>query len=84
MKGFYVSASGAIQGHHGPLVDRKPTPMGKKSILYYMFLLKNSESKSLATFSNNCIDGIKDKLTNCTVWLWFDSDILLVTLGHCL
>ena len=22
MKGFYVSASGAIQGHHGPLVGR--------------------------------------------------------------
>ena len=22
MKGFQVSASGAIQGHHGPLVDR--------------------------------------------------------------
>ena len=21
MKGFHVSASGAIQGHHGPLVD---------------------------------------------------------------
>ena len=23
MKGFYVSASGAIQGHHGPLVSER-------------------------------------------------------------
>ena len=26
MNGFYVSASGAIQGHHGPLVEN---PVGK-------------------------------------------------------
>ena len=30
MNGFHVSASGAIQGHHGPLVSHLVSSMGQK------------------------------------------------------
>ena len=38
MNGFHVSASGAIQGHHGPLVDiyvRLTCMFKAKSVLYH-------------------------------------------------
>ena len=34
MNGFHVSASGAIQGHHGPLVFRFGATNEKKKVLW--------------------------------------------------
>ena len=40
MNGFHVSASGAIQGHHGPLVMYvKPLGFAYIEIFMYMFCL---------------------------------------------
>ena len=34
MNGFHVSASGAIQGHHGPLVGHRTTQISDKIVRY--------------------------------------------------
>ena len=33
MNGFHVSASGAIQGHHGPLVLKQRLPQGHSAVV---------------------------------------------------
>ena len=37
MNGFHVSASGAIQGHHGPLVILIPTLLDMKPMFFATF-----------------------------------------------
>ena len=56
MNGFHVSASGAIQGHHGPLVAdtgifwslRSDKQMDMKLFTEFLFLKKNDPSKNMA------------------------------------
>ena len=73
MNGFHVSASGAIQGHHGPLVvcpnimnfsnlSIKPTQVIKVCCLHYALNLFHYKSLSLGTELSCCI---KPQLSYC-------------------
>ena len=42
MNGFHVSASGAIQGHHGPLVFLEHSIFGMKQHYYFILTLSHT------------------------------------------
>ena len=54
MNGFHVSASGAIQGHHGPLVSVK-----NRNLFHQVNTIGNVFTSGAAT-SENITDGVHE------------------------
>ena len=68
MNGFHVSASGAIQGHHGPLVLAHLSTMCSRELLGWWCVRCPSSTISLNMFSSQTAGPVWTKLGRSVPW----------------
>ena len=78
MNGFHVSASGAIQGHHGPLVITPLPPqnygvsLSVRLLVCSIFLFKLDPSYCITNFvQTSQIDSVCSRDVHIVIWSWF-------------